>query len=237
MATSRFHGMSWSSPFLLHLTVDPGRSNCTHRILGQYWSQRQDTSYRNDYCVGRNDHTTSAIVIRYDLDGYREPSGYVSAGIHICYVNANDCSGLANGLASTFRLMGGAVATAIYSAILANTFATKLPVKMASVIAQYDVPNSVAPELIQAAALNTADAYAELDVSSQVIAASGMAVKYAYVDAFRLVYLIALAFGGLAIIAASFTKTIPKEQKTMERAIHMENETGGPRAAQVVEKV
>lgn len=143
-------------------------------------------------------------------------------------------SGLANGLASTFRLMGGAVATAIYSAILANQFASKLPTTMAPVISQYNIPASVAPDLIAAAALNTPDAYAEVPggVSDSVIAAAGMAVKYAYVDAFRLVYLVALAFGGLAIIAASFTKTIPKESKTNQRAIHMENEKGGARAAE-----
>jgi hypothetical protein len=52
------------------------------------------------------------------------------------------------------------------------------------------------------------------------------------VDAFKLVYLVALAFGGLAIIAAAFTKTIPKEKKTMQRAIHLENESGGARAAE-----
>lgn len=145
-------------------------------------------------------------------------------------------SGLANGLASTFRLMGGAVATAIYSAILANTFAQQLPKTMAPVIKQYAIPKNVVPDLLAAATLNTPDAYAEVPggVSDNVIAASGMAVKYAYVDAFRLVYLVALAFGGLAIIAAAFTKSIPKEKKTMTRAIHMENESGGARAAEVV---
>lgn len=133
--------------------------------------------------------------------------------------------------------MGGAVATAIYSAILANTFAEKLPRKMAPVISQYNLPHSVATELIQAAALNTPDAYAEIpNITPRIIAAAGMAVKYAYVDAFKLVWLSALSFGGLAIIAASCTRSIPKEQKTMQRAVHMENESGGARAAEVVGK-
>lgn len=128
------------------------------------------------------------------------------------------------------------MATAIYSAILANTFASQLPKTMAPVLEQYSISPSIAPDLIAAAALNTPDAYAEVPggVSDNVIAAAGMAVKYAYVDAFRLVYLVALAFGGLAIVAASFTMTIPKEKKTMHRAIHMENESGGARAAEAV---
>jgi hypothetical protein len=144
-------------------------------------------------------------------------------------------SGVANGLASTFRLMGGAVATAIYSAILANRFASQLPVKMAPVIKEYNVPSSLVPGLLQAAALNTADSYEALPkaITPKILAATQMAVKYAYVDAFKLVYLVAIAFGVLAITAAAFTKTIPKERKTLQRAIRMENEASGPKAAEL----
>ena len=144
-------------------------------------------------------------------------------------------SGIANGLASTFRLMGGAVATAIYSAILANRFAAQLPNKMAPVIRNYNVPAAVVPDLLQAAALNTADAYDALpsSITPRILAATQMAVKYAYADAFKLVYLVAIAFGVLAITAAAFTKTIPKERKTLQRAIRMENEASGPKAAEV----
>jgi hypothetical protein len=99
------------------------------------------------------------------------------------YGKLTDPSGLANGLASTFRLMGGAVATAIYSAILANTFAEKLPGKMAPVIAEYNIPQSVQPDLLQAAALNTADAYAAVSgINDRIIAAASMAVKSVYVS-------------------------------------------------------
>lgn len=131
--------------------------------------------------------------------------------------------------------MGGAVATAIYSAILANRFAAQLPNKMAPVIQNYDVPAAAVPDLLQAAALNTADAYEALpsSITPSILAATQMAVKYAYVDAFKLVYLVAIAFGCLAITAAAFTKTIPKSRKTLERAIRLENEARGPKAAEV----
>ena len=131
--------------------------------------------------------------------------------------------------------MGGAVATAIYSAILANRFASQLPIKMAPVLQQYNVPASVQQDLLQAAALNNADAYAALpkSITPTILAATQLAVKNAYVEAFRLVYLVAIAFGALAITAAFFTKTIPKERKTLQRAIHMENEASGPKTAEV----
>ena len=131
--------------------------------------------------------------------------------------------------------MGGAVATAIYSAILTNQFAAKLPTKMAPVIKEYNVPSSLVPDLLKAAALNTAESYEALPkaITPKILAATQMAVKYAYVDGFKLVYLVAIAFGVLAIIAASFTRTIPKERKTRVRAIRMENEASGPKAAEV----
>lgn len=141
--------------------------------------------------------------------------------------------GVANGLASTFRLMGGAVATAIYSAILANQFASSLPNKMAPVIASNSISQENARGLLAAAALNTAEAYETVpNISPDIVEASQGAVKLAYVEAFRLVYLVAIAFGILACTAALFTKTIPKEKKTMHRAIRMENEAGGARADQ-----
>ena len=130
--------------------------------------------------------------------------------------------------------MGGAVATAIYSAILANRFAEKLPVKMAPVIQSNNIPKSAVQDLLAAAAVNTPDSYEAVPgITPKIIAEAAMAVKYAYVDAFKLVYLVAIAFGVLAIIAASFTRTIPKERKTQVRAIRMENEASGPKAAEV----
>ncbi|KAK3114960.1 hypothetical protein LTR53_006186 [Teratosphaeriaceae sp. CCFEE 6253] len=136
--------------------------------------------------------------------------------------------GVANGLASTFRLMGGAVATAIYSAILSNRFAAELPKQMAIVISSNNIPASSAASLAKAAALNTAAAYKAAlglpGVTAAAVAQAQLAAKLSYVQGFRLVYLIAVAFGGIAIICAAFTRSIPKEKKTMERAVRMENE-------------
>ena len=105
---------------------------------------------------------------------------------------------------------------------------------MAPVIESNHIPSSVVPDLLGAAALNTPEAYEAVPgITPKIIADAAMAVKYAWVDSFKLVYLVALAFGGLAIIAAACTKTIPKERKTLVRAIRMENEVSGPKAAEL----
>ncbi|KAF7197032.1 Trichothecene efflux pump TRI12 [Pseudocercospora fuligena] len=137
--------------------------------------------------------------------------------------------GVANGLASTFRLMGGAVATAIYSAILSNRFAQQLPVEVGTVVQEYQLPSRIVPQLLQAGTTNSAAGWKALSevagVSAAVLADLQMAVKMAYVQAFRLVYLVAIAFGILAVICAAFTKSIPAEKKLMQRAVRMENES------------
>ncbi|KAK3672214.1 hypothetical protein LTR78_007967 [Recurvomyces mirabilis] len=136
--------------------------------------------------------------------------------------------GVANGLASTFRLMGGAVATAIYSAILSNRFAEELPKQMAPIISNADLAPSSAASLLKAAAANTAASWkAALKIPGVTATTVGNAqriVKLSYVQAFRTVYLVAIAFGAVAIVCAAFTKSIPRERKTMQRAVKMENE-------------
>jgi len=133
--------------------------------------------------------------------------------------------------------MGGAVATAIYSAILSNRFASELPRHIANVVEETNFAPADDSKLLSAAALNTATAYKAVPgITPEVITAAQTAVKLAYVQAFKLVYLIALAFGGLAVISAFFTKSIPEEKKTMKRAVRMENEKP-PNARVDVEKV
>lgn len=131
-------------------------------------------------------------------------------------------SGVANGLASTFRLMGGAVATAIYSAILANHFAAKLPAKMAPVIRDYNVPAPVIPELLQAAALNTADAYEALP--SSITPKFSLQLRW-------LSSTLTLTHSGWYTLSQSPLAFLPLRLQRLQR--QSENEARGPKAAEV----
>jgi hypothetical protein len=79
--------------------------------------------------------------------------------------------------------------------------------------------------LMKAAAANTAAAYAAVPgITAEVVAATQMAVKQAYVQAYRTTYLSALGFGGAAIVAALFTKTVDLRMKNDKRIVRLENE-------------
>ena len=93
--------------------------------------------------------------------------------------------------------MGGAVATAIYSAILSNRFAEELPKRMAPIIANAGISSSSAASLLKAAAANTAASWkSALKIPGMTATTVGNAqriVKLSYVQAFRTVYLVAVA--------------------------------------------
>lgn len=133
-------------------------------------------------------------------------------------------SGISAGLLSTCRLTGGALASAVYSTIQLSRFGEVLPGKIESIARETEFSGSLSL-LIAAAKLNTAAAYAKVPgITTAVVAAANTAVQDAYIDAFKLVYLVAIAFGSVAILIALITKPIDPAKKTNERAIRLENE-------------
>jgi len=117
------------------------------------------------------------------------------------------------------------VATAIYTSIINNGFASALPGQLNTAISGLGFPDSEVKVLIAAATANTAAAYKAVPgITAPVIAAAGLAVKKAYVSAFRTTYLVAIAFGVAAILAAFFTQDIDRGMKSGSRAVRLENE-------------
>ncbi|CRK31006.1 hypothetical protein BN1723_003740 [Verticillium longisporum] len=135
--------------------------------------------------------------------------------------------GVAVGLAGTFRLFGGAVATAIYTAIYTNRFNQVLPGQLTAAIEASDVEFSegLLQSMIKAATLNTRTAYeavsgATPDLVDRVIEGA----RESYVQGFSLVYLVAIAFGVCATIAAACTVSTDRSKKNNDRAVVMKDE-------------
>jgi len=70
-------------------------------------------------------------------------------------------------------------------------------------------------------------------MTPQIRAAAQGAVKTAYIHSFRLVFLVAIAFGAVAIASALMTRSVPMERKTTHRAVVMENEHDKSKADKV----
>lgn len=135
--------------------------------------------------------------------------------------------GVAVGLAGTFRLFGGAVATAIYTAIYSNRQLQTLPGFMTQAITDSGVAYSDAllSGLVKAATTNTLAAYEKVaGVTPQLAALAIDATKQSYVKGFSLVYLVAIAFGVLAAGASLCTVSTDRSKKNNQRAVIMMNE-------------
>ncbi|EHL01082.1 putative HC-toxin efflux carrier TOXA [Glarea lozoyensis 74030] len=135
------------------------------------------------------------------------------------YANIFPLGTLTVGLAGTFRLLGGAIATAIYSAILTQTFNDSIVGKVRNAISQTGFPQSSEAALLAATRLNTPAFYATVPgMNAAVRAAAELAYKLA------LVFLVAIAFGVAATVAAFFTVSTDVRTKTNKRAVVLRNE-------------
>lgn len=84
---------------------------------------------------------------------------------------------------------------------------------------------STLQELIIAAATNTRAAYeAVTGATPDLVERAIDSARASYVEGFKLVYLIAIAFGVLATIAAACTVSTDRSKKNNDRAIVMKNE-------------
>ncbi|KAL4919159.1 fungal trichothecene efflux pump [Aspergillus aurantiobrunneus] len=133
--------------------------------------------------------------------------------------------GISQGLLCTFRLIGGAIATAIYTAIQSNQYTSTVGNRVGSAASQAGYEGSIS-SLLEAAASNTEAAYREVPgITDQVIHAVQEAVKRANAEAYQRVYEVAVVFGGLAILIALTTRDIDKKKKTSDCAVQLENDS------------
>ncbi|KAF2743842.1 MFS general substrate transporter [Sporormia fimetaria CBS 119925] len=139
-------------------------------------------------------------------------NGMVLVGFGIVY---QEDIGTAAGLAGTSRLLAGAVATAIFSNVTNNKYASVLGNQVRNNLATFDLSSDTITKLITAARLNTAAAYEAIPgISPAVQAAATLANKEAYLDGARLSYQVALAFGLCGVIAAFFIPSVDKRKYT-----------------------
>jgi hypothetical protein len=133
--------------------------------------------------------------------------------------------GVATGLIGTFRCLGGAVGTSLFSAILTNLVNEQLPRLVGEAAENNGFPASSLSLLIPAAindAQGVPNAFAKLSgVTPAVESAVQTAVKEAYGYALKRVFWSSIPFGVLALICAFFLQD-PSKYLTNHTAVHME---------------
>ncbi|KAF2008477.1 MFS general substrate transporter [Aaosphaeria arxii CBS 175.79] len=139
-------------------------------------------------------------------------NGMVLVGFGIVY---QEDIGTAAGLAGTSRLLAGAVATAIFSNVTNNKYATELPKRVGDNVSSFNLPSGTLAQLIKAARAGTAAAYnAVPGMTPAIRAAATLGNKEAYLSGAHLSYQVALAFGLVGTVAAFFIPSVDERKYT-----------------------
>ena len=111
----------------------------------------------------------------------------------------------ATAVISSARSMGATISTAIYSATLNNRLTSKVPSYTAKAALSAGLPATSLKAFIAVLASGDLTALATIPgVTPTIIALSVTALKQAYADSIRAVYIIAAPFGALACVACFF---------------------------------
>lgn len=119
---------------------------------------------------------------------------------------------------------------------MTTEFAIYLPGQIQEAVAGTNFDTTNLSALIQAATLNTAAAYKSVPgITASLTAASQLAVKLAYAQAYKVVYYTALGFAATAIVSAFLCRSTDPAKKNLQRAVRLENEKPGPLVPKEIE--
>ncbi|KAJ0121963.1 trichothecene efflux pump [Diaporthe amygdali] len=108
--------------------------------------------------------------------------------------------GLATGVLGSIRSLGGAVATALYSSVLANELDKNLPKYVVPAATDAGLPESSMGSLF--AAITAGDLSEVPGIKPEIIAAVGSALKTAYTNSFRIVFYTTIPFSVILLLSA-----------------------------------
>jgi hypothetical protein len=135
----------------------------------------------------------------------------VPAAVILTIVSPDEVIATVTAITLSIRLIGGSIGYAIYFNVFENKLTDVLPTTVGIAIAKAGLPITEIPEFIEALVAKNLTAISEIKgITPTILLAANNAVNDSYVEAFRMIYLVSIAFGGAAIIASLFLGDIRK---------------------------
>lgn len=138
--------------------------------------------------------------------------------------------GVAIGLVGTFRSIGGALGSAIFSNIFKQTAAAQVPKRISETAMAADVPSASIADLVESVTLTILGVPGEAakfpSVSAAVFDSCVRAARYAYAYSFRVTWLATIPFGVCALVSAIFIRD-PSRHFTNHVEIRLNKKIGG----------
>lgn len=157
-------------------------------------------------------HSTNLVIFAALTGiGFGAPLILVVAAVQLS--SPHDLIVTATAVMTSARGVGASIFIAIYSAVVTDQLHSKVPKYISkAVLAAGLPPNSIRP-FVQELTAGEIDALVQIPgVTSSIISTGALAMKSAYADSLRVVFIIAAPFGALACIASFFIMDV---QKTM----------------------
>jgi hypothetical protein len=135
----------------------------------------------------------------------------VPAAVILTIICPDEVIATVTAITLSIRLIGGSIGYAIYFNVLQNKLTAILPATVGIAAIKAGLPPSELTAFVTDLVAKNATAIAGLKgVTPAVLQAAEAAVNASYVQGFKLIYLVSIAFGGAAIIASVFLGDIRK---------------------------
>ena len=135
----------------------------------------------------------------------------VPAAIILTIISPDEVIATVTAITLSIRLIGGSIGYAIYFNVFENKLNNVIPINVGTAVAEAGLPLTEIPAFIAALIAKNTTALAQLKgITPKILIAAENAVQMSYVEGFRQIYLVSIAFGGAAIIASLFLGDIKK---------------------------
>jgi hypothetical protein len=138
--------------------------------------------------------------------------------------------GVAIGLIGTFRSVGGAIGSVLFSSIFKQVAEKQVATRIANTAIEAGVSAKTIPDLIGAVILTLVGVPDQLETLSGVSASAFnkcvTAARYGYAYGFRITWLASIPFGVIAICCAAVVRD-PSKYFTNHVEIHLNKKVGG----------
>jgi Fungal trichothecene efflux pump (TRI12) len=156
--------------------------------------------------IGINTHIASTILVV--MTGFIISCATVVSNAMLQLAVPHQYLGVAMGLVTTTRNVGGTIGSTVYTIILSNQLTTHLGTNIATALAKAGLPLADIAGVTGALATGNSMSPALASASPAALGAGILALKLTYVHSFRLIYLISITFGVLGTICAAFTRNV-----------------------------
>ena len=145
------------------------------------------------------------------LGGFGVGGIIVPAAVILTIISPDEVIATITAITLSIRLIGGSIGYAVYFNVFQNKLLAVFPPIVGTAVIKAGLPISELEPFLEALANRNMSEIAHLPgITPQILQVAQAAVQVAYVQAFRRIYLVSIAFGAAAIISSLFLGDIRK---------------------------